>query len=45
MEAILLLGVIVVALLILNAMSISLGVDSRDSIGDDHALSTTGGHH
>ncbi len=43
MEAIILLGVIIAALLILDAASINFGVDSRDTVGDDHAWST-GGH-
>jgi hypothetical protein len=42
MEAILLLGVIVVALMIFDALSVNRGVDSRDTIGDDHAWSTAG---
>ena len=43
MEAIILLGVIVVALLTFDVTSMRFGVDSRDAIGDDHAWST-GGH-
>ena len=45
MEAIILLSVIVVALLTFGAAAIQFGVDSREAIGDDHALFTTGGHH
>lgn len=37
MEAIIAIGVIVVALLFLEASSMSFGADSRDPIGDDHA--------
>ncbi len=44
MEAIILLGIIVGALLIFEAASISFGVDSRDSIGDDHGASVGGRH-
>ena len=44
MEAIILLSVIVVALLMFDAASINLGVDSRETIGDDHAWSAGGRH-
>jgi hypothetical protein len=42
MEAIIVLGIIVVALLVFAGISASFGVDSRDAIGDDHVWSPGG---
>jgi hypothetical protein len=41
MEVIIAIGFIVVALLFAEASSMSLGADSRDPIGDDHARPIT----
>jgi hypothetical protein len=40
-EVLLVVGILVVALLFAEALSMSVGADSREQIGDDHARSTT----
>jgi hypothetical protein len=38
-----LIGIVVIALLFAEALSMSAGVDSREPVGDDHARPVSGG--
>jgi hypothetical protein len=44
-EILFVVSILVVALLFAEALSMSVGADSRDPIGDAHVRSITGGNH